>query len=71
MTKIAFEALIKKYEPMTLASGDKQVSVTLQLNDDAINEATLNALNALYMKTPELVMVVLMDKEEFVKTTKK
>lgn len=65
--RIAFKALIKKYEPMTLASGDKQVSVTLQLNDDAINKETLEGLSELYLKTPETVMVVLMDKDEAVK----
>lgn len=62
--RIAFKALIKKYEPMTLASGDKQVSITLQLNDDSITEETLGGLSSLYMKTPETVMVVMMDKED-------
>lgn len=65
--KVAFEALIKKYTPMTLVSGDKQVSLELQLNDEAINKKTLDALSALYMKTPERVMVVIMDLKEAVK----
>lgn len=62
--KVAFEALIKKYEPMTLVSGDKQVSIILQLNDDAINKDVLDSLNSLYMNTPERIFVVLMDKKE-------
>ena len=62
--RIAFEALIKKYTPITLQSGDKQVALELQLNDTAITEETLHALSSLYMKTPKRVMVVLMESED-------
>lgn len=62
--KIAFEALIKKYTPICLASGDQQVALELQLNDDAINKEVLEAISNLYLKTPERIMVVMMDKEE-------
>lgn len=65
--KIAFKALLKKYTPITLVSGDKQVSINLQLNDDEITEEVLNSLNKFYMKTPKLVMVVMMDEKETVR----
>jgi len=62
--KVAFKALLKKFTPITLVSGDKQVSINLQLNDDEITEEALNSLSSFYMKTPKLVMVVMMDEEK-------
>jgi len=69
--KVAFEALLKKYTPIALVSGDKQVQVELQLNDKEITKKTLDALNHFYMKTPKLVMVVMMDEEDIVDNNKK
>lgn len=62
--KIAFKALLKKYEPLTLVSGDRQISIKLQLNDEEINQETLDGLSKLYMKTPDLILVVLMSEDE-------
>jgi len=62
--EIAFKALLKKYTPITLVSGDKQVSINLQLNDDEITEEVLNSLNSFYMKTPERILVVMVEEEK-------
>lgn len=62
--EIAFEALLKKFTPISLVSGDKQVSIELQLNDKEITKEALNALNYFYMRTPKRVMVVMMDGEK-------
>ena len=56
---VAFKALIKKYTPMTLVSGDKQIALSLQINEPYTNKEVLNGLGALYDKTPMLVSVVM------------
>jgi len=62
--KVAFKALLKKFTPITLVSGDKQVSINLQLNDEEITEDVLNSLNSFYMRTPKLIMIVMMEEKQ-------
>ena len=62
--KGAFKALLKKFTPITLVSGDKQVSINLQLNDEEITEDVLNSLNSFYMRTPKLIMIVMMEEKQ-------
>lgn len=59
--KVAFEALLKKYTPIALVSGDKQLEISLQLNDSNVTKEVLYALADFYDKTPKRVMIVMMD----------
>ena len=62
--QIAFKAQIKKIEPYTLASGDKQIKLTLQLNDDNTGPDIIDGITALWSKcTPEVVMVMMMEND--------
>ena len=65
--KIAFKAQIKLIKAITLVSGDKQASITLQLNDDNTDVKIMNALNELWDKSPDLMNVVIMDDSEIEK----
>ena len=66
--KVAFEAVIKKIEPLTLECGDLQATITLKLNDENINEETMTSLMKLWKNvSPERVVVVIMDKGETAK----
>jgi len=60
MTPQSFRALIKKYMPITLASGDKQVQVTLYVEGNDVTKELLDRLSELYDKTPDLVWVTLL-----------
>jgi len=66
--KVAFEAVIKKIEPLTLECGDLQATITLKLNDENITEEIMTALTSLWQKvSPERVAVVIMEKAEISK----
>lgn len=44
---IAFKALIKQITIKSLVSGDKEAELRLRLQDENVDDSTLNALNAL------------------------
>ncbi len=44
---IAFKALIKQIKIKSLVSGDKEAEVRLRLQDESVDDSTLNALNVL------------------------
>ena len=67
MTPQSFRALIKKYMPITLASGDKQVQVTLYVEGNDVTKELLDRLSELYDKTPDLVWVTLLSAADVVK----
>ena len=63
--RIAFKAVIKKIEPLTLECGDLQATITLKLNDENITEEIMTTLTKLWQKvSPERVTVVIMDNKE-------
>ncbi len=61
--EIAFEALIKMITIKSLVSGDKEAEIRLRLQDRAVEDETLNALNKL-QRADKQVMVVIMDEKK-------
>ena len=64
MTTQFFRALIKKYTPLTLVSGDKQVQITLYVEGGDVTKELLDRLSALYDKTPEQVWVMMLSEAD-------
>ena len=62
--KLTFQALIKKYTPISLVSGDKQIALVLQINEPYTNKEVLSGLGDLYDETPNLVQVEIKNKFE-------
>ena len=67
--KVAFEAMIKDINNKSLVSGDKATRVVLEFDSSKKTEV-LNDLNKLHQADTN-VMVVIMDKEEAIKTREK
>ena len=55
---IAFQALIKQITIKSLVSGDKEAEVRLRLQDESVDDLTLNALNVLQKANEQAYITV-------------